>query len=242
VRHAPAFILAAAIATAATPVPAAAASALPVAPSRIEAEYRISSAGVVVGRVRETFVREGERYRIESVTRSEGPLKIFLDDTVTLRSEGRVGPAGLVPLRFEQRRARDASRDIEATFDWPAALLRSSYRGEEHTESLPAGTQDRLSVMYQFMNVSTRANEVRVPMSNGRKVSLYAYRKVDEPLLATPAGEFATVHFERIVDTPNDGQAQLWLARERHNIPVRVVFVDSKGLKLDQQLVSLVTR
>ena len=43
--------------------------------------------------------------------------------------------------------------------------------------------------MYQFMNLATRANEVRIHMSNGRKVDLYTYRKVDEPRLATPAGE-----------------------------------------------------
>jgi hypothetical protein len=147
-----------------------------------------------------------------------------------------------VPLRFEQRRARDASRDIRATFDWPASLLRSDYRGEERTETLPAGTQDRLSVMYQFMNVAARANEVRVHMSNGRKVELYRYRKVGEPLLATPAGDFATVHFERVLDAPDDSQAQLWLAKDHFNLPVRVVFVDAKGLKLDQQLLGLVTR
>jgi hypothetical protein len=211
-------------------------------PSRVEAEYRITSSGVVVGRVKETFVREGAAYRIESVTSSEGPLKLFLDDTVTLQSEGRVGPAGLVPLRFEQRRARDGSRDIHATFDWAGSRLRSEYRGEERSEPLPPGTQDRLSVMYQFMNVTTRANEVRVHMSNGRKVELYNYRKVDELPLTTPAGQFATVHFERVLDAPGDGQAQLWLAKDRFNLPVRVVFMDAKGLKLDQQLMSLVTR
>jgi hypothetical protein len=211
-------------------------------PSRIEAEYRITSAGVVVGRVRETYVREGATYRIESVTTSEGPLKRLLDETVTLQSEGRVGPGGLVPLRFEQRRARDGSRDIQATFDWAGSRLRSEYRGEERSEPLPPGTQDRLSVMYQFMNVTIRANDVRVPMSNGRKVELYHYRKVDEPPLATPAGEFATVHFERVPDSPGDAQAQLWLAKDHFHLPVRVVFMDARGLKLDQQLTSLVTR
>ncbi len=233
-----AFVAALALAAA---LPAAAASA-EATPSHVEAEYRITSGGVVIGRVRETYVREGARYRIESVTRSEGPLKLFLDDTVTLQSEGRVGPQGLVPLRFEQRRTRDGSRDIQATFDWAGSRLRSEYRGEEHTQPLPAGTQDRLSIMYQFMNVAAHANEVRVHMSNGRKVELYNYRKVDEPRLATPAGEFATVHFERVLDSPDDGQAQLWLAKDRFNLPVRVVFMDAKGLKLDQQLVSLVTR
>ena len=39
-------------------------------PGRIEAEYRISSGGLVVGRVKESYVREGDTYRIESVTHS----------------------------------------------------------------------------------------------------------------------------------------------------------------------------
>lgn len=220
----------------------AAASPTDGTPSHVEAEYRIISGGVIVGRVKETFVRENGTYRIESVTRSEGPLKLLLDDTVTLRSEGRVGPAGLVPLRFVQRRARDASRDIDATFDWEGARLRSEYRGEERSEPLPPGTQDRLSVMYQFMNVPSDANEVRVSMSNGRKVERYNYRKVDESRLTTPAGEFATVHFERVLDSPGGAQAGLWLARDRFHLPVRIVFMDARGLKLDQQLMSLVTR
>ncbi len=230
-------VIALGLAAATTLAPAAATS-----PGRIEAEYRISSSGLVVGRVKESYVREGDTYRIESVTRSEGPLKLFLDDTVTLQSEGRVGPAGLVPLRFEQRRARDASRDIQATFDWAGARLRSAYRGEEHFVPLPSGTQDRLSVMYQFMNLAERSNEVRIHMSNGRKVELYAYRKVDEARVSTPAGEFATVHYEHVLDSPGDSHAELWLAKDRFHLPVRVVFMDARGLKLYQQLVSLVTR
>lgn len=234
----PGFAAAVALATALSAV----GSPADATPSHVEAEYRIMSGGMIVGRVKEIYVREGGTYRIESVTSSEGPLKLFLDDTVTLRSEGRVGPAGLVPLRFQQRQARDASRDIHATFDWAGARLRSEYRGEERSEPLPPGTQDRLSIMYQFMNVSSRPNEVRVAMSNGRKVELYNYRKTDEPQLMTPAGEFATVHFERVLDGPGGGRAQLWLAKDRFHLPVRVVFMDARGLKLDQQLMSLVTR
>jgi hypothetical protein len=218
------------------------ASAAPAVPSRIDAEYRISSGGLVIGHVTETFERDGEHYRIESVTRSEGALKLFLDDTATLRSEGRVGPGGLVPLRFEQRRARDSSRDIRARFDWETGRLHSEYRGEERTEALPPGTQDRLSVLYQFMNMGAPADEVRMPMSNGRKVEHYAYRKVGEERLRTPAGEFDTLHYERVTESAGESRAELWLAKDRHMLPVRVRFDDSRGLRLEQSLVSLAVR
>ena len=211
-------------------------------PTQVEAQYQISAGGVPSGRVQETFVRKGDAYRIESTTRAEGVFKLFRDDTVILASEGRVGPRGLVPLRFEQRRTGDASRDISATFDWEKSQLSSSYRGENSVHALPADTQDRLSVMYQFMHLTAAAERVRLPMSNGRKVDLYTYRKVDEPRLATPAGEFATAHYERVTEDEKENKAQLWLARDRFNLPVRVVFEDNRGLRLEQTLVSLTTR
>ena len=211
-------------------------------PTQVEAEYQISTAGLAIGRVSESYVRKGDTYRIESTTRAEGVLKLFRDETVVLRSEGRVGPSGLVPLHFEQTGSGDRSRDIRAGFDWEKPLLRSEYRGEETTRALPPGTQDRLSIMYQFMNATPRGDRVRMHMSNGRKVELYAYRLVDEPRLATPAGEFATVHYERITGSDKESRAQLWLARDRFNLPVRVVFEDSSGLKLEQTIVNLSTK
>jgi hypothetical protein len=96
--------------------------------------------------------------------------------------------------------------------------------------------------MYQFMNLAVAAERVRMPMSNGRKVDLYTYRKVDEPRLATPAGEFATAHYERVTEDEKENKAELWLARDRFNLPVRVVFEDNRGLRLEQTLVSLTTR
>lgn len=211
-------------------------------PTQVEAQYQITAGGIVIGRVHETYVRKGDSYRIESTTRAEGVLKLFRDETVTVASEGRIGPGGLEPLRFEQRRSGDASRDISATFDWEKSQLRSSYRGESSVHALPAGTQDRLSVMYQFMNLAGAAGRVRLPMSNGRKVDLYTYRKVDEPRLATPAGDFATAHYERVTEDEKENKAELWLARDRFNLAVRVVFEDNRGLRLEQTLVSLTTR
>ena len=61
-------------------------------------------------------------------------------------------------------------------------------------------------------------------MSNGRKVERYTYRLVGEVRLATPAGEFETMHFERVVESARESKAEVWLAKDRFNFPVRVVF------------------
>ena len=78
------------------------------------------------------------------------------------------------------------------TFDWDRGVMVSRFRGESNDVALPPDTQDRLSFMYQFMNLAPGAGPMVVTMSNGRKVERYAYRLVDEVRLSTPAGDFET--------------------------------------------------
>jgi hypothetical protein len=211
-------------------------------PGEITAEYQLTSAGLTIGRVKETFVRKGDTYSIQSVTRSEGVLKVFLDDQIVLQSTGRVVAAGLQPLTFGQHRAKDPSRDVEASFDWERGIMRSLFKGQRTEVPLPSDTQDRISVMYQFMNLTHADPLVVIPMANGRKVELYTYRFVDEVRIATPAGEFDTLHYQRVTTSPKESRAEVWLAKDRFNFPVRIVFDDPKGLRLEQTIVALNAR
>jgi hypothetical protein len=217
----------------------AAAAASAAAPTRISAEYELTNRGLTIGRVQESYVREGGRYQIQSVSRAEGALKLFYDERITLQSVGEVVDHGLKPLSFEERRTREPKRDVNATFDWANGVMHSRYRGEVTQHALVPATQDRLSMMYQFMHVKTGAGPMTMSMSNGRKVERYTYRLVGEPRIETPAGEFDTLHFERVTSQPNDRHVEVWLAKSHHNFPVRVVFDDPRGLRVEQRLVAL---
>jgi hypothetical protein len=221
---------------------AQAAAQLTSAPREIVSEYRVTHSGIAIGRVNESFTRTGDAYSITSVTRPEGALKVLFDEEITLESTGRVEAAGLVPLAFAQRRSGKPDRDVKARFDWGQHLMRATYRGENIQANLPQRTQDRLSLMYQFMNYGAAGGErIEVPMSNGRKIENYTYRLVEEVKIATPAGDFQTLHYERVV-TGKEARAEVWLARDRFNFPVRVAFEDARGLRLEQTLVALKTR
>ena len=210
-------------------------------PSEIAAEYNLTFTGITIGHVSETYSRTGDRYAIRSVARAEGPLKMFLDDQLTLSSSGRVVATGLQPLEFEQHRANSSKGAVQATFDWEKGVMHSDDEGKRSETPLPDQTQDRISVMYQFMNLKADPT-VAMHMSNGRKVELYTYRLVDEPHIATPAGEFDTLHYERVVSGPKESKAEVWLAKDRFNFPVRVEFVDPKGFRVEQTLVGLTSR
>ena len=196
-------------------------------PARITAEYELVNNGLTIGRVQESFVRNGESYEINSVSRSEG--------------SGKVIDGGLRPLQFEERRTKEPKRDVSATFDWERGIMQSRYRGEVTRHKLLPDTQDRLSMMYQFMHVKPHKGNMTLAMSNGRKVELYTYRMVDEVKVGTPAGEYETVHFERVTSEPNDRHVEVWLAKAEHFFPVRVVFDDPRGFRVEQRLVTLRT-
>jgi hypothetical protein len=143
---------------------------------------------------------------------------------------------------FSQRRANTTKGDVKATFDWDKGIMRSMRDGEVSVVALPRDTQDRISVMYQFMNLPLGSETVTMPMSNGRKVDLYTYRLVDEERLTTPAGDFDTLHYARVTASPKESKAEVWLAKSHFNFPVRVVFDDPKGLRLEQTLVAFQAR
>jgi hypothetical protein len=117
--------------------------------------------------------------------------------------------------------------------------MRSRFRGEVSQHTLPPATQDRISMMYQFMHVKGRSGNLTLSMSNGRKIELYTYRLVDEPRIVTPAGEFDTQHYERVTSKSNDRHVEVWLAKSHHNFPVRVILDDPRGLRVEQILVAL---
>jgi hypothetical protein len=121
-------------------------------------------------------------------------------------------------------------------------VIVSRFRGETHEVPLPKATQDRISILYQFMHLKGRAPQVEMNMSNGRKVERYTYRFVEEARIATPAGEFDTLHYQRVPMDAKDARTDVWLARDRFNLPVRVIFDDPRGLKLEQTLLELKVR
>ncbi|HUQ28969.1 MAG TPA: DUF3108 domain-containing protein [Usitatibacter sp.] len=212
-------------------------------PTRIEAQYAVTTnGGITIGRASETFSRKGDAYSIRSVTRSEGVLKTFVDDQITVESSGRVAADGLQPLEYTERRAKDNKRDLKSTFDWKMSVMHTELRGDPSDYWFPPGTQDRISIMYQFAYLPSMGATLEIPMADRRKVIVFTYKLVEETRISTPAGDFDTRHYSRVVNDPKDTKVDLWLAKDRHNFPVRVIFDDPRGYKLEQTLVALEAR
>ncbi len=215
-------------------------------PTTVKASYKIYKAGILLGSVEEQFVRDGDRYRITSATRAEGPLSAFIREEINVTSEGKIGPSGLVPSLFSTTRKTDTGKSFTTKFNWDKRELVREHEDRDapggiakETFELATGTQDRLSAMYQFMVARPVAEAVSTLMTQGKNAERYQYVKLGEPNVSTRAGQFATVHYSREARA-GEAKAELWLAKDRSYIPVRMVFTDPKGTSLEQSLVGLV--
>jgi hypothetical protein len=217
-------------------------------PNSVKATYKIYRGGVLLGNVEERFERDGDRYKITSATRTEGPISLLIREQISVTSEGRIAANGLVPSVFSSRRKSDSSKAFTSRFNWERNELVREHDNpeveggiEKEIFTLPAGTQDRLSAMYQFMVTTPNGPTVSALMTQGKNAERYQYSKQSEPIIATQAGQFTTVYYVREA-APGESKAELWLAKEHNFIPVRVVFKDAKGSSLEQSLIELVIR
>ncbi len=205
-------------------------------PNTIRAHYVVSKAGIQIGVIDETYTRNQNRYTLNSVAKTTGIISFFHSGKIHINSSGMITPAGLKPLLFSYRMEGESKKDNNAKFDWSKTQLTLNHDGVQTLISMPNGTQDRLSAMYQFMfvNLNTLKN-ISFAMTNGRKLDDYRY------LIATGEKYFANA---LTLDTwyldsgakAGETRTQLWLAKSRYNLPCKLIITDPDGGKLTQEL------
>jgi hypothetical protein len=209
-------------------------------PARIEARYDVLTKGVKIAEITERFTREGTHYRIESLTRPVGLLALFKPDTLKVVSEGDISRQGLRPRHFLYQRSQETQKNTEADFDWAQSSLMLNDRYGQRFESLPAGTQDRLSAQYQFryLTALSERKEVTMRITNGSKIDVRQYAIHARQTVEVPLGTLETLY----LSTPPQEtfwKTEIWLSTENGNFPCKIVLTEDNGDKLTQVLTAL---
>jgi len=208
-------------------------------PSRIEASYDVLSKGIRFAVVKEVFVRNDDHYRIESVTKPVGLLALFQPETIVITSEGEIGNEGLRPYKFTHRRVRDSAKNNAAEFDWANGVLTLNDQSGIRQLSLPLGTQDRLSTMYQFVVLPPHGRlELKFNMTNGSKLEIYRYQLHPEQTVEVPFGALKSYYLYTLPQkTP--WKSEIWLAVEHGYMPCKIALTEDSGDRLVQVLTAL---
>lgn len=220
-----------ALLVAAIVVPALAGAAPPIS---VKASYDVYRNGLPIVLVQETFEKNGNRYRIQHESSPTGIFALFVRTHVKGQSAGAVTATGLRPEQFDYGRLDDASKNVSAEFDWNAARLHLTFDGRNETIALPQDTQDRVSLMYQFMFLPPdRLGDLSFHMTNGKKIEPYRYRASGDEQISTPLGKLNTLHLVKQRD-PGDNAVEVWLATEHNYLPVKVLIVENDGARFEQ--------
>ena len=176
------------------------------------------------------------RYKLISTTEARGLIRLFISGQLVQTSEGMVTTRGLRPQHFSYEFGDKTEKSQQATFDWEAHTV--TMQTSKHAETVPiiSGTQDLLSIMYQFMFVPP-LQQMQLSFTNGKKLNTYHYQFAGEETLKTKAGEFRTLHIYRTGEN-GDEKIDLWLAIESRFIPVKIV----KTLKDGSSYTQIVSR
>lgn len=225
--------LAAGPARAAGPAP----RALPPMPWRlpppIDWRYRLSRSGVVgEGRLRWEPAEGRYRLRLEGELPLIGPL-------IVQTSEGGFDAAGLAPRRFTDRRLRRPEQAANFIRP-PGGPATVQFSGPSDVHTLPAGSQDRLSVLIQVAALASAwkappAQPFTVPVVGARgDLSAWTLRVVGvETVRPIGAAPVAALKLERVTEDPHDTRVELWLDPGAGHLPLRVRLSDGRGDPLD---------
>ena len=193
-------------------------------PASLTLTYDVASGddGFKLGQAVYRWQAEGERYTLQSEAAATGLVSLFVSGQITQRSEGRIGPFGLIPERFTQTRGN--RRQENAVFDWPAREIDMDGR----RQALEEGAQDILSFPFHLaMTLRDEDTRWTLAVSNGRKLHAYDFEAVGPMKLELGGQAVETVHIRAARE--GSGQLEVWVAVGRHGLPVRIRTLDQKG-------------
>lgn len=175
-----------------------------------------------------------------SGTRYTAELEIsaFLLGSRVRTSTGRVGPQGLEPERFGDRRR---SNEKAAHFDHAGQRIRYSNNAPD-TPLLP-GAQDQLSVFLQLAalmqarpDAYPAGRSIQLQVAGTGNAELWTFLVGPEEALTLPAGSMNTRRLTRPPRREYDNTVEIWLAPALQHLPVRIRITEHNGDVADQQL------
>ena len=216
-------------------------SALAAPPSSVQATYDVYKNGLQV-EIKETYTRDKDRYTLSSVWTPVGLLAVIKPEKILIDSNGLIGKRGLQPLLMNHQRERDESKNSRAEFDWNSKQLTLLHQAQHMVVPLPDGTQDRLSVMYQFMFLPLQNTDtLNFQMTNGSKLNHYRYAITRDQTVKVPAGEFKAIYLDSQAK-PGESRTEIWLATQYHNLPCKMIVTEANGDQFTQVLSKIAIR
>lgn len=191
--------------------------------------------GLRLGEAKHVWQYDGGRYSMELQLETTGLAGLLYNFQYTQRSEGQIGPQGLVPERFtvdQKGRAQEW-----AAFDWSTGKVVINRRGRQVEDSIAPGDQDVLSVWHMFAGRDAAPLPDEIDLVNNRRVSPATLQALGRESVELPVGRIDAERY-RLQARSGKLTIDLWVSDAYRELPARILMKDDKGQVLDLQLLS----
>ncbi len=211
-------------------------------PNKVSLTYDLSYNGIVAAELTEVLEHDGKSFSLSSEGRGVGIGALLYHGVAKRSCRGDITRAGLRPLEYRDQRG-DKPVSV-AKFDWARKTLTLEHDGKNETTAMVPALQDRLSFLYNFAFQSAPdlkpGRQIKVTLTDGRGLTQFEYTVAAPEMVKTPAGEFDAVHLVKQRENKDDRGTELWFARDRDYLPVRVLVIEKDGARIDQVLTRIV--
>ncbi|KON82265.2 DUF3108 domain-containing protein [Azoarcus sp. PA01] len=207
-------------------------------PAQGSIRYRVmyGEGGFEVGEALHDWTHDDKRYRMTVKVKTTGVMDLLRSLQYEQRSEGRIGPKGLVPEHF--RVEQSGKKPETAEFDWNTGQVTMRRGSRTRFAPVERGDQDLLSLWHQIGLTDAAALPDELKVVSGKSATPSVLERVGPERLVLPIGGLDT---QRLRARALSGKLSIdvWLAREYGTLPVRIRITDDKGDVLDQQAVEV---
>jgi len=204
-------------------------------PRRIDLRFQVRY-GPARGEQTLVWINEGDRYTLTSVAAATGLTGVFYSGRFVQTSRGRITPRGLAPEEFWDQRGDKLST---ARFDSASnTLTLTPAKGAPRHFDYQEEVQDVLSLFFHLaLTAPPPDGLLTYTVFNGKKLRNYTYEVRGEETLQTGLGALRTLHLVRRADV--DGRFEIWLAIDRHYLPVRILRAEKAGVDGELAIMSI---
>ncbi len=194
--------------------------------------------GLKVAEVMLQLAYQGDSYRVRLQGEARGFYSLLpkFKGTLVFSSQGSVGPNGLMPQRYSDRRP---GRDERwAAVDYEARTV--NFSRNQATVPLVDGAQDLMSALWQLAMVvqamPDKANlgeTIEIPVIGSRSVDRVRFVSKGIESLATDVGPVDALHFAPSAEPATEEKLDVWLGVREGMIPVRIRLTGRRGEVFD---------
>ncbi|MGB5561640.1 MAG: DUF3108 domain-containing protein [Sedimenticolaceae bacterium] len=196
-------------------------------PVDLEAGYRLSFNGTLVGHALFTLrVQPDGRYLMEAYTIPSDQLRQAAGHEVLETSSGTIGDAGVRPRRFQHSVMQDDLVEmVSFVFDWERGVLKLVGQDSEQETELPPGTHDRLSYLLTAYHLALAGEgTLQIQIASPGSADETRLEVMGKQAIQIPLGSYTAVGIRRVTAEPDETRA-LWFEPDLGPLPVRIVHI-----------------